>query len=221
MSGPAAADVDAGAAGYAPVEYLQFRPSSGWRMTRAVAGILTWPLVLPLALLARLSDIAFRTVSEMLSQVPYALGIVMRAEFYRFTLRRCGRNVIVEFGTIFCYRDVALGDHVLLGRFNVIHHCDFGSYVLVGEHCTFLSGSRQHGMEQLDRPMALQQGFRKRIHVADDVWIGAHTVLMEDVSTGAVVGAGSVVNRPVEPYAIVAGNPARLIRRRDQARPAL
>lgn len=203
---------------YQPVEYLQFRPSTAWQVTRAVAGVLTWPLVLPLALLGRLSDIMFRTVSEMLSQAPYAIGIVLRAEFYRFTLRRCGQNVIIEFGTVFCYRDVSLGDHVLLGRYTVVHHCDFGSYVLVGEHCTFLSGSRQHGIDEFDRPMALQQGYRKRIHVADNVWIGAHSVIMEQVETGAVVGAGSVVNRPVESNTIVAGNPAKTIRRRDATR---
>ncbi len=200
---------------YHPVEYLQFRPGTGWLITRTVAGVLTWPLVLPLALLACLSDIMFRTISELLSQAPYAIGIVLRAEFYRFTLRRCGRNVIIEFGSIFCYRNVSLGDHVLLGRYNVVHHCDFGSYVLVGEHCTFLSGSRQHGIDQFDRPMALQQGFRKRIQVDDNVWIGAHSVIMDDVGTGAVVGAGSVVNRPVESNTLVAGNPARPIRRRD------
>ncbi len=203
---------------YQPVEYLQFRPGTGWQIARAVAGVLTWPLVLPLAFFARLSDIVFRTVSEMLSQAPYAIGIVLRAEFYRFTLRQCGQNVIIEFGTVFCYRDVSLGDHVLLGRYNVVHHCDFGSYVLVGEHCAFLSGSRQHGIDEFDRPMALQQGYRKRIRIADNVWIGAHSVIMETVETGSVVGAGSVVNRSIESNTIVAGNPAKPIRRRDARR---
>jgi maltose O-acetyltransferase len=37
---------------------------------------------------------------------------------------------------------------------------------------------------------------------------------MDDVGDGAVVGAGSVVTREVEPYSIVAGNPARLVRKR-------
>jgi acetyltransferase-like isoleucine patch superfamily enzyme len=39
---------------------------------------------------------------------------------------------------------------------------------------------------------------------------------MADVGHDAIVGAGSVVTKPVPPFAIVAGNPARLIRRRNE-----
>jgi acetyltransferase-like isoleucine patch superfamily enzyme len=204
------------AAGYRPVEYLQFGGGPALRLARAVAGALTWPLVLPLALLSRLSDVAFRTASELLAFVPYALGIVVRAEFYRFALRACGRNLVVESGTVFCYRDVSVGDHVLLGRYCVVHECDLGSYVLAGERCTFLSGSRQHGHARLDVPMALQAGQRRRIRVADDCWLGSHAVIMHDVGHGAIVGAGSVVTEAVPARAIVAGNPARVLRMRGE-----
>ena len=50
-----------------------------------------------------------------------------------------------------------------------------------------------------------------------DVWIGAHTVILpgcQHIGIGAIVGAGSVVTKNVDPYTIVAGNPARLIRHR-------
>jgi acetyltransferase-like isoleucine patch superfamily enzyme len=52
--------------------------------------------------------------------------------------------------------------------------------------------------------------------IEHDVWIGAHVSILPGVriATGAVVGAGSVVTRSVGPYEIVAGNPARLIRKR-------
>lgn len=53
-----------------------------------------------------------------------------------------------------------------------------------------------------------------------DVWIGQDVILSRGITigTGAVVGAGSVVTKSVPPYAIVAGNPARLIRYRfDEA----
>jgi serine acetyltransferase len=48
------------------------------------------------------------------------------------------------------------------------------------------------------------------------VWIGRSAILLPGVCVGdgAVVGAGAVVTKPVPPYAIVAGNPARLIRYR-------
>lgn len=52
--------------------------------------------------------------------------------------------------------------------------------------------------------------------VAHDVWLGYSALVMPGVSigSGAVVAAGSVVAADVPPYAIVAGNPARVVRRR-------
>jgi acetyltransferase-like isoleucine patch superfamily enzyme len=44
--------------------------------------------------------------------------------------------------------------------------------------------------------------------------IGAGAFVMDDVGQGSIVGAGAIVNRMVQPYRIVAGNPAREIRRR-------
>ena len=48
----------------------------------------------------------------------------------------------------------------------------------------------------------------------DDVWIGTNAVVMDDVDTGSNVGAGSVVTEKVGPYNIVAGNPAKVVRKR-------
>jgi acetyltransferase-like isoleucine patch superfamily enzyme len=204
---------------YTDVVYLQHHAPRWLAVARAVASALTWPVVWPLAWLARRSDILFRTVSEALSLIPYALGVVVRGEFYRFALTRCGRNVVVELGAVFVFRDIVIGDHVTINRYAIVHHCDIGSYALIGEHVVLLSGSRQHDLDRTDSPMALQQGRKKRIVLGDDVWIGAHAVVMEDVGTGAVVGAGSIVTRPVDDYMIVAGNPARPQRRRGSPRP--
>lgn len=56
----------------------------------------------------------------------------------------------------------------------------------------------------------------KRVVIGHDVWIGRSAVVLPGVvvGNGSVVGAGAVVTKSVPPYAIVAGNPARLIRYR-------
>lgn len=182
----------------------------------AVLGVLTWPVTLPLALLSRVSDIVFRSCSELLSLVPYFPGVIVRYEFYRFALAHCGRNLIVEFGAVFVYRNIRVGSNVLVGRFTIVHHCDIGDYVLIGERCTFLSGSRQHRFERTDVPMALQGGEKRRIRIERDVWIGSHCVVMDDVRTGAIVAAGSIVNKRVDPLSIVAGVPAKVVARRGE-----
>lgn len=52
--------------------------------------------------------------------------------------------------------------------------------------------------------------------VGNDVWIGAGAMIMPgaDIGDGAIIGAGAVVSGKVAPYSIVAGNPARVVRRR-------
>jgi acetyltransferase-like isoleucine patch superfamily enzyme len=52
--------------------------------------------------------------------------------------------------------------------------------------------------------------------IGNDVWIGHEAVILSGarIGDGAVIGAGAVVTKDVEPYSIVAGNPARLIRKR-------
>lgn len=55
------------------------------------------------------------------------------------------------------------------------------------------------------------------LEIGNDVWIGASAVIMPEVNRigdGAVVGAGAVVNRDVPPYAVVLGNPARVVKYR-------
>lgn len=57
---------------------------------------------------------------------------------------------------------------------------------------------------------------RGPVRIGHDVWIGGAALILDGVTigSGAVVGAGAVVTRDVPPYAIMAGNPARLVRHR-------
>jgi phosphonate metabolism protein (transferase hexapeptide repeat family) len=55
-----------------------------------------------------------------------------------------------------------------------------------------------------------------RVHIGHDVWIGHGAIVLpgRSIGTGAVIAAGAVVTKDVPAYTIVAGNPARTIRRR-------
>lgn len=52
--------------------------------------------------------------------------------------------------------------------------------------------------------------------IGNNVWMGLHVIILPGVKVGdgAIIGAGSVVTKSVEPFTIVAGNPARIIRKR-------
>jgi acetyltransferase-like isoleucine patch superfamily enzyme len=196
------------------VEYQQFRAGRKLRFAMTLARWATWPLALPLAALSRLSDVLFVSCSQLLAIVPFAVGVILRGEFYRFALTECGTNVMVGFGTIFLYRDIRIGSNVFFGSYNTVHHCDIGAWALIADGCRLLSGPANHNYQRTDLPMALQGGELRRIVLGEDTWIGANAVLMNDVGRGSIVAAGAVVTNRVEPYTIVGGVPARVLARR-------
>src|SRR6185437_8570451 len=92
----------------------------------------------------------------------------------------------------------------------------------VGSYCSIASGSKIGGMEHSwwwgstscrlsDPHIASNQTV-----IEDDVWIGSNAVIRQGlhIGRGAVIGAGSVVLKDVSPYSIVAGVPAKEIRKR-------
>ena len=84
--------------------------------------------------------------------------------------------------------------------------------------CTVLRAAN-HCFDSLEKPIMLQGHLYGEIVIEDDVWIAANCTITPGtrIGHGAVVGAGAVVTRDVEPYAIVGGVPARVIgsRRKD------
>jgi len=203
--------------GYTDIPYHQFSQSTAMRWGMTIAGVLTWPITLPLAFLSRLSDFVFLTCSQIFALVPYLFGIIVRYEFYRFSLASCGRNVNIGFGTVFLYRDISIGNNVLFGMYNTVHHCDVGDYVLIADGCRFLSGSQYHRFDRTDIPMALQGGRLKRITLSDDVWVGTNAVVMANVGQGAVIAAGSVVVDDVADYDVAGGVPAKRLKSRNSS----
>ncbi len=81
-------------------------------------------------------------------------------------------------------------------------------------HFTYRSVSHFMGEDDDEEIMNWRKQYR--VTIGPDVWIGHGAILMPGVSvgTGAIIGSGSVVTKNVPDYAIVAGNPARMIRRR-------
>ena len=64
-----------------------------------------------------------------------------------------------------------------------------------------------------------KQGFTppRAVIIEDDVWIGARVTILPGVhiGKGSVLGAGSVITSDVPPYAVVGGNPARVLKYRN------
>lgn len=176
---------------------------------------LVWLVTLPYLALAHWAT--YVHVSQMIAQVPLHLGEQVRYLFYRRTLAACGENVTIGMGTVVSYRDITIGNNVWIDGAGNIGHADIGDYVLMARNVHIVSGSRGHPIDRTDIPIIMQQGPSGRVHIGPDVWIGSGAIVMADVGKGCVVGAGSVVTRPVPDMAVVAGAPARVLRMRGVA----
>ena len=101
-----------------------------------------------------------------------------------------------------------------------IHHTELkiGKYVITAPGILIQGGGHRHDNPLI--PIGMQGNLPKsKLEIKDNVWIGARAIILGNVrtiGTGAIIGAGSVVTKPVPDYAIVAGNPARIIRYRTK-----
>jgi bifunctional N-acetylglucosamine-1-phosphate-uridyltransferase/glucosamine-1-phosphate-acetyltransferase GlmU-like protein len=98
--------------------------------------------------------------------------------------------------------------------FDVHEHLEIGRDCMIGPHC-YLTDSDHctvAGASVKAQPMASTP-----VILEDEVWLGAHAVVLAGVriGRGAVIGAGSVVTCDVPPNAVAAGAPARVLRMRE------
>lgn len=106
---------------------------------------------------------------------------------------------------------------VFIGRNSYIgvhHKINIGAHTLIGAYSYVISAN--HRFESRQVPIR-DQGFTGApITIGEDVWIGTHVVVLPGVSIGrgAIVGAGSIVNRDIPEYEIWGGVPARFIKKR-------
>jgi virginiamycin A acetyltransferase len=129
----------------------------------------------------------------------------------------------------FTYADSEFESHVT-------HHYDFlGDKLIIGKFCQIAAGvefvmnGANHQMNAVSTfPFSMLEGwnmkppaksdlpFKGDTVVGNDVWIGQNAVILPGVhiGDGAIIGANAVVGSDVEPYTVVAGNPAQFIRNR-------
>ena len=137
---------------------------------------------------------------------------------------KLGKNTTFGRGTVFYAPNrITVGNNVYIGKYCSLEtDLEIGNNVLIGSNVG-LVGKYDHDYSQVgksikDSPWIGDEDYRfkgqgLKIRIEDDTWIGFGAVVLSGVTVGrgAIVAAGSVVTKDVPPYAIVGGNPAKVL----------
>lgn len=148
---------------------------------------------------------------------PSPIGEVLRYLFLKIFVRSMGYVRIGEAVTILYPNYLKMGSHVTLNERVFI--ASYGSITIGNDvrigHGVSIIASDHHFMDK-DQLIRHQGLSAKPIEIASDVYIGANATILGGVciGKGAVVAAGAVVTKDLEPYSINAGVPAKKINSR-------
>lgn len=133
--------------------------------------------------------------------------------YRRFSL---GRQSVIE---SYCCINNAVGDVVIGDDTRVgIHNTIIGP-VTIGSHVNLAQGitvtALNHNFDDSDKRIDEQGVSTSQVVIGDDVWIGANAVVLPGVTIGthSIVAAGAVVTKDVPPHSLVAGVPAKIIKK--------
>lgn len=115
-------------------------------------------------------------------------------------------------------KGLTIGDHSGVGAFSFFGcggGVTIGSHVIMGQYVSF--HAENHNYEHLDLPIKQQGVSRKGIRVGDNCWVGAKVTFLDGavVGHGCVIAAGAVVKGEIPDNVVIAGVPAKIIKKRS------
>lgn len=139
----------------------------------------------------------------------------IRVFFAKRIIEYCGENVNIEKGAIFTQK-LKIGDNSGVGiRCEMTGDITIGKDVMMGPEVIIYT--QNHAFDRTDIPMMYQGGTEEKpVIIDDDVWIGRRVIIMGGVHVGkgSIIGAGAIVTKDIEPYSVVGGVPAKVIKKR-------
>lgn len=156
----------------------------------------------------------------------------------------CNIASSVKFGKLTTLINTELGEECMIGSFSKMAYSKMGIMSYIGDYTVVINsnigkftsiswgvtiGPEEHDFNRVTNHSFLYSTksfqlvdekkyspFHKECTIGNDVWIGCNSTILRGVriGDGAVIGANSLVNKDVPPYAIVVGSPARIIKYR-------
>lgn len=149
--------------------------------------------------------------------IPGLVGLALRYVLIRAMCRRCGQNIAIYPNThIFHIENLELGDNVSIHPMSYIDAAGtikIGSDVSIAHGVTVMSSTHVEGAaNSVIRNNAVD--FRS-VSIGSNVWIGAKATILCGISIGdhSIIGASSVVTKPIPAGSMAHGVPAKIIRK--------
>jgi acetyltransferase-like isoleucine patch superfamily enzyme len=171
--------------------------------------------------------------NRILRSVKWRLGIREKDPQQNISINPTAVVIDVKFGEFVkishqsYMQNLEIGDYTYFAGYNTVINATIGKFCSIGEGViigpgmhpvkTFVSTSPVFFSTYAQCGTTFSDGFyfkeMGKVAIGNDVWIGVNAVVLDDVAIGhgAIVAAGAVVNKNVEPYAIVGGIPAKVL----------
>jgi len=159
-----------------------------------------------------LSELRIYICNRWISRIP---SHTLRLFFYRYVMKyNIGKNTAIFLDCTFdCKGNFLIGQNsVINGKCRLDNKCSItiGENVSISQEVMILTAD--HEIDSADF-----KGRLLPVIIEDYVWIGTRAMILPGckIGKGAVVAAGAVVTKDVEPYTVVAGIPAKMIKMRS------
>ena len=152
----------------------------------------------------------------LIRNLPGMYGVLLRSRLMKKHFASAGENLKIHEGLRFRnIHKIRLGNNVIIG---VNSYIQAGGLIEIGNNSILSPNvciwTHHHDYKNAGELIQNQQSRFQNVKIGNDVWIGTGALIMPGsiIGDGAVIKPGTVVdNKEIEPYSIVAGNPAQII----------